>query len=131
MEQELTSRELSDKMLDIKVGKIGEPLILSWDKIGKGYDYSIEITYIAATEEVQFKVDMPDKTYISFGFGQSMINADMIIWHADGSSSYSQDYWSEKFNTPKVDEVTHLVSTKEAYTRPDGKNKTNRVKFVT
>ena len=41
MEQERTSRELSDKMLDIKVGKIGEPLILSWDKIGKGYDYSI------------------------------------------------------------------------------------------
>jgi len=69
MEQERTSRELSDKMLDIKVGKVGEPLNLSWDKIGKGYDYSIEITYIAANEEVQFKVDMPDKTYISFGFG--------------------------------------------------------------
>jgi hypothetical protein len=76
-------------MPTIKVGKVGEPLNLSWDKIGKGYDYSMDITYIIPTEEVQFEVDMPDKSFLGFGFGKSMVNVDMIIWHANGKNSYS------------------------------------------
>lgn len=118
-------------MPTIKVGKVGEPLNLSWDKIGKEYDYSMDITYIIPTEEVQFEVDMPDKSFLGFGFGKSMVNVDMIIWHANGKNSYSQDYWSTSTKTPKVDDFAHLTTTQEAYTRPDGKNKTNRVKFVT
>ena len=49
-------------------------------------------------------VSMPDKMWFSIGFGTSMKNTDMIVWHADGDESRVIDYWSTQKFTPEIDE---------------------------
>lgn len=89
---------------------------------------TIEMRYLWSTEEMEFTVEMPDKTYLSLGFGgEGMYWVDMLAWFADSETGhYVQDYWSFDKREPKVDdtpdfnvvEVTDLTET-------------NRVKFIT
>ena len=56
-------------------------------------------------------VTMPDKMWFSIGFGTSMKDTDMIVWHADGGeNSRVVDYWSTRKWTPEIDEQQDLDS---------------------
>ena len=81
------------------------------------------VTYIKASDEIQFEVDVLDNTYVSIGFGRDMYNVDMIAWHGLGANSYAADYWSTRNDTPKVDNRSDLSTT---FTQNSG-----RIKFVT
>ena len=59
--------------------KAGDPLIYSF--VRGDYTCTIEVTYLLPTEEMQFKVEMPNNTYVSLGFGKGMRNVDMMAWH--------------------------------------------------
>ena len=102
---------------------MGQPLILNWD-MGVKYRFNMEIIYLMKTEELQFKVNMRDNSWLALGFGESMYNTDMIAWHTFGVNSYAADYWSWKNGTPDADSNNDLKSTHVV--EPDG-----RVTFTT
>ena len=107
--------------------KEGDPLVLDW--VFSTYNSSIEITYLKPTEELQFKVEMPNNTYVSLGFGKNMNSVDMIAWHGDEDVYKAVDYWSKKKETPEPDpeDLQDLVTTFEVSEDGDGE----RVTFVT
>lgn len=48
-------------------------------------------------------MEMPDDTWLSIGFGDSMINTDMISWNARGENSATIDFYSTKRDFPVGD----------------------------
>ena len=62
----------------------------------------------ADKDRIKMIVSMPDKMWFSIGFGTSMKNTDMIVWHADGDESRVVDYWSTQKFTPEIDEQQDL-----------------------
>ena len=42
--------------------------------------------------------------WFSIGFGDSMFETDMIAWHANGTNSYVEDYYSKRRAAPKIDD---------------------------
>ena len=102
---------------------MGQPLILDFD-MGPQYRYFIEIIYLMKTEELQFKVNMRNNSWIALGFGESMFNTDMMGWHALGENSYTADYWATRNGTPGWDSNNDLNTTHVV--EPDG-----RVTFTT
>ena len=76
------------------------------------------------TEELQFKVNMRNNSWIALGFGESMFNTDMMGWHALGENSYTADYWATRNGTPDWDDNNDLNTTHVV--EPDG-----RVTFTT
>lgn len=87
-----------------KYGEKGE-LILTW-KVSS-YIYSLTITYEPPTlltdERIRIKCFMPDEHWFSIGFGDSMINTDMIAWTTKGEESYVTDHYSTAKQEPGVD----------------------------
>jgi len=45
-------------------------------------------------EGVRMVVDMPDQTWLAIGFGESMVNTDMISWNARAEQSIAIDFFS-------------------------------------
>lgn len=54
-------------------------------------------------EGVKMVMEMPDDTWLSIGFGDSMINTDMISWNARGENSATIDFYSTKRDFPVGD----------------------------
>ena len=101
----------SEKALTITEPPLpGQPLVMKWD-MGPKYQFSMEVSYLIDSEELEFKVNSMNKAWLALGFGESMFDVDMIAWHADGSNSYAQDYWSTMNDTPGVDDDVDLKTT--------------------
>jgi len=81
--------------------KLGDPLKFDW--LYKKFIGTMEVTYLIPTEELKFKVVIPNDTYVSLGFGKNMNKVDMIGWHALGEDSKAVDYWSVAKLTPDID----------------------------
>ena len=109
-DEDFRGRSLQSGPKIIKGKNVGDPLSLVWDW-GQSYLWSIEVSYLKPTEELEFKVDMPNSSYVSLGFGYDMRSVDMIAWHGQGDVALAEDYWSTDNNTPKVDEISHLTGT--------------------
>jgi len=90
-ELDISVRHLSssadDRLKITEPVKRGDPLVLWWD-IGPQYQYTMEVTYLQKTEQVQFKLDTRNNGWLALGFGSSMFNSDMLAWHSADDKSY-------------------------------------------
>ena len=57
----------------------------------------------SVTEGVKMVMFMPDTTWFAIGFGDSMINTDMISWNSRFDNSVAIDYFSDARDYPKID----------------------------
>ena len=55
--------------------------------------------------------NLPPNKYLGLGFGQDMINTDMILWQNYGASSLTSDLWSKFEDTPARDAQQDVTST--------------------
>lgn len=55
------------------------------------------------TEEIELIAEVPNNSYLGLGWCNSMIDCDMITWHADGQNSYAVDRYSTGNVTPLPD----------------------------
>ena len=56
-------------------------------------EYVLDTCYDAQTSELVFKVEVPNNSYLSIGFGPNMTNTDMIVWEVyDGEGSVRDLY---------------------------------------
>lgn len=90
-----------DIFLQYMPTKAGDPLKFDWEY--KTFAANMDITYLIPTEELQFRVEIPNNSYISLGFGTDMFNVDMITWHGLGEASKSVDYFSKGKYEPGKD----------------------------
>ena len=74
-----------------------------------------------------FKVDMPDDSWFSIGFGPNMTNTDMIGWFSDKGVGSTKDYWSTANIPPTVDTISNISQD----SAPTFDAATGRMTFVT
>ena len=60
-------------------------------------------------QEIVFKAVVPDNSWFSIGFGNSMSNTDMIAWHVSDGVGESLDYYSTSHSAPELDSVSNLI----------------------
>ena len=48
---------------------------------------SLTITYVPDINKVKYEARVKDQTYLGIGYGNSMVNTEMVSWQADSSSS--------------------------------------------
>lgn len=76
--------------------------MITW-QVGK-FIFTVQVKYNIELERIELIVVIPDNMYFSIGFGNSMLDCDMIAWHAKGAESTVVDYWSTKrADAPSVD----------------------------
>ena len=103
----------------------GDPLKLAW-QLGSKYYLEIVISYLRATEELMFQVDIPDGVYLSIGFGTDMVDVDMLTWFGLGADSVAKDHWSTAKKAPAEDSIADHNTRSMIFDETN-----NRVQFVT
>lgn len=71
--------------------------------------FKLDSCYDSVTQEMVFQTTMPDNSWFSIGFGNSMTNTDMITWFASDGSGSALDYFSESHSAPELDSVQNLA----------------------
>lgn len=79
--------------------------------------FNIDVTWDEKTEIVTFTAVIPDKTWMGIVIGNtSMVNSDMILFSANGSSSRFFDLYSEGYFMPMEDDQKDLTGQFEELT---------------
>lgn len=63
-----------------------------------------EVANAEHSDRLKLSVTIPDEMWFGIGFGDSMVETDIIAWHAMGNDSYVEDYYSTSRSQPKVDD---------------------------
>jgi hypothetical protein len=72
---------------------------------------TFDVSYDSATGEVVFVTSQPDKSYFGILLGShDMINADAIVFFAEGQTSKAQDYYSTTFGQVSLDATQNVTS---------------------
>jgi len=66
----------------------------TWD------DFVLDSCYDSQSQELVFRADLPNNSWLSIGFGSSMTNTDMIGWFASSKRGSVKDFWSTENSTP-------------------------------
>lgn len=77
----------------------------TWDS------FNLKTCYDKELEEVVFTAIVPDNTWLGIGFGNSMIDVDMIVWRNIEGLAESHDLWSTSNGQPAVDDVQDILTT--------------------
>lgn len=74
------------------------------------------------TEEIVMEATIPNKSYVSIGFGPNMRGTDMIVWRWKDEFSLVDNLYSTKTDVPPSDGTNFLTSSIKI--SADGKSKT-------
>lgn len=76
--------------------------------------FNIDVTWDEETEIVTFTAVIPNKTWMGIVLGNySMVNSDMILFSANGSSSKFYDLYSDGYFMPMDDDTNDLTGSFE------------------
>ncbi|CDW84971.1 cytochrome b5-like heme steroid binding domain containing protein [Stylonychia lemnae] len=80
-----------------------------------GKEFNVKISVVKnlldGQEYLKINTVQPDKTYLGLGFGQSMTNAQIMIFIADGTQSNAAEYFSPRATRPTKQDNQNLAST--------------------
>ena len=85
----------------------------------------------STNDRLKMIVTIPDGSYFSIGFGDSMFNVDMIGWHAKGANSYAKDYFSTGKYKPPADAEQNLETEDPVLIAKVDEDDYDKVRFVT
>ena len=58
---------------------------------------------------LNFEIEIPTGTYLAIGFGESMINTDVVLWQAPADNDATvSDLWSTTYSAPKLDDIQNV-----------------------
>ena len=84
--------------------------------------FELVMCYDKAAQALVFRAEVPDNSWFSIGFGNSMKNTDMITWFVDNETGRTVDYWSTDREKPKEDVNQNLQDVfAPSYNRATGK----------
>ena len=87
--------------LSSSLGNLPDPeescLAKAWDS------FELVMCYDKAANDLVFRVVVPDNSWFSIGFGNTMTNTDMITWSVENETGRTVDYWSTDREKPKED----------------------------
>jgi len=63
------------------------------------------------TQTLYFEAKVPNNSWFSIGFGQTMSNTDMIAWRAASDQSDSLDLYSTGYGLPATDGENNVETT--------------------
>jgi hypothetical protein len=76
--------------------------------------FNIDVTWDEKSEIVTFTAVIPNKTWMGIVIGNySMVNSDMILFSANGSSSRFYDLYSDGYFMPMEDDHNDLTGSFE------------------
>ena len=90
---------------------------------GEGIKWGARLDMV--TEEIVMKATIPNRSYLSIGFGPNMRATDMIVWRWKDDLTEIDNLYSTDYVTPPSDGTDYLKTVVE--TSADGLSKT----FVT
>ena len=76
--------------------------------------FELDACYDRDTQELVFKAVVPNNTWFSIGFGESMTNTDMIGWFVKDKAGSNVDYWSTSQAAPVEDTTSDLTEDRPA-----------------
>ena len=65
--------------------------------------FELVMCYDKAAKDLVFRTTVPNNSWFSIGFGNTMKNTDMISWFVDNETGRTVDYWSTTHKQPKED----------------------------
>ena len=89
--------KMSFSVLALLATAVSAETITAW-KDGPTYDLSY-----SAIRGLKMVVTVPENMWFSIGFGEGMINTDMVLFTGSGMSGDIKDLWSTKESTPQTD----------------------------
>lgn len=67
--------------------------------------------YLDPYGNIYFIARVLENSYIALGYGSSMTNTDMVVWVADGESSYQTENWAIGHDLPATDSINVYSTT--------------------
>ena len=83
-------------------------------------DFLLDTCYDQATEDLVFRVVMPQTSWFGIGFGPSMTNTDMITWTTKDGIASVEDQYSYGHSPPRKD-IHQNINSMPAKLLPNGK----------
>lgn len=63
----------------------------------------LTVEYDSKKDSIVLEATLIEGTWFGVGFGNSMIDTDMIVWQANGKDSKAIDLWSDTYAQPQED----------------------------
>jgi len=110
----LVKSDYSDDDHTVQLNNLGAKQLGQKYRVIYQKGFSVDFSLDTAKKEITLVARVPDNTYLSVGWGETMYETDMIVWQATKKGE-SSDLLSLDHSTPKIDESQDYKTTMKKY----------------